>query len=179
MHFYRQTPGTYLHHTCTVSMVGLPDPLLLIFPSICTGTLVPALHTGRSLLAKSTKVHLKKKSGARKTRWLSLSNGNQISYRFPSSFRLRCFLAFMDELFKILVFWGLTGVRFLFYLNFITKYWNVYLQKNNTSQHPLPHLRPDLKSCENFCLEQTFTFIKNSSKHISSSRFCQGHSIAA
>jgi hypothetical protein len=31
--------GTYLHHT--VSMVRLPDPDLLIFPSTCTGTLVP------------------------------------------------------------------------------------------------------------------------------------------
>jgi hypothetical protein len=39
VHFCMQTPGTYLHHT--VSMVGLPDPALLIFPSTCTGNLVP------------------------------------------------------------------------------------------------------------------------------------------
>ena len=34
VNFCMQTPGTYLHHT--VSMVGLPDPVLLIFPSTCT-----------------------------------------------------------------------------------------------------------------------------------------------
>jgi hypothetical protein len=37
----RQTPGTYLHHT--VSMVRLPDSVLLIFPSTGTDTLVPVL----------------------------------------------------------------------------------------------------------------------------------------
>jgi hypothetical protein len=36
VHFYRQTPGTYLHHT--VSTVRLPDPDLLIFLSTCTST---------------------------------------------------------------------------------------------------------------------------------------------
>jgi hypothetical protein len=39
VHFYRQNPGTYLHHT--VSMVGLPDSVLLIFPGTCTA--VPVL----------------------------------------------------------------------------------------------------------------------------------------
>ena len=34
VNFCMQTPGTYLHHT--VSMVGLPDPVLLIFPTTCT-----------------------------------------------------------------------------------------------------------------------------------------------
>jgi hypothetical protein len=39
VNFYGRSPGTDLHHT--VSMVRLPDPDLLIFPSTCNDNLVP------------------------------------------------------------------------------------------------------------------------------------------
>jgi hypothetical protein len=46
-------------------------------------------------------------------------------------------------------FWGLAGVRFLFYLNL---YGNMYIftvKKKHTSEHPLPDLRLDLESYKN------------------------------
>jgi hypothetical protein len=43
---------------------------------------------------------------------------------------------------------------------FIWKYMDVHLQKKHTSEHPLPDLRPYLKSQVNFGLEQTFKVFK-------------------
>ena len=48
VNFCMQTPGSYLHHT--VPMVGLPDPDLSIFPSTCTGTLVPGSFQKKIIL---------------------------------------------------------------------------------------------------------------------------------
>ena len=66
--------------------------------------------------------------------------------------------------YRILPFWGLAEVRFLFYL------------KKHTSEHPLPDLRPDLEYSANLGLEQTFNIFKNIQKHISSSGVCKGNS---
>jgi hypothetical protein len=83
-----------------------------------------ARATCRSLLAKA---HLKKNLESKKL------DGYRWGIKFPIAVFLR------GELFKILTFWGLAGVRFLFYLNFIWKYLHVHLQKKHTSEHPLLH----------------------------------------
>jgi hypothetical protein len=72
-------------------------------------------------------------------------------------------------------FWGLAGVRFLFYLNL---YENIHMFtfKKNTLEHPLPDLRPDLESQANFGLEQTFEIFKILQKYIPASGVVQGHS---
>jgi hypothetical protein len=74
-------------------------------------------------------------------------------------------------------FWGLAGVRFLFYLNL---YGNIYMftfKKKHTSEHVLPDLRPDLEFQLNFGLEQTFKIFKTLQKHIPASGVCQSYSM--
>ena len=60
--------------------------------------------------------------------------------------------------------------------NFILEISTCSPSKKHTSEHPLPDLRPDLKSCSNYGLEQTFKIFKNLQKHISTSGVDQGHS---
>jgi hypothetical protein len=52
------------------------------------------------------------------------------------------------------------------------------LKKKNTSEHPLPDLRPDLESWASFSLEKIFKVLneKSSKKHIPASGVDQGHS---
>ena len=83
---------------------------------------------------------------------------------------------FRGELFKILTFWGVAGVRFLFLSEFFIKISECSPSKKNTSEHPLPDLRPVSESWANFGLEQTFKIFKFFQKHISSSGVGQGHS---
>jgi hypothetical protein len=78
--------------------------------------------------------------------------------------------------YRILPFWGLAEVRFLFYLNFIYKYLHVHHRKKHTSEHPLPDLRLYVEYSANLGLEQTFNIFKNIQKHISSSGVGKGNS---
>jgi hypothetical protein len=64
-------------------------------------------------------------------------------------------VVFRGELFKILTFWGLTGVRFLFLSYFL--YENIEMftfeEKKTHFRTPLPDLRPDSETWMNFGLE--------------------------
>jgi hypothetical protein len=73
-------------------------------------------------------------------------------------------------------FWGLAGVRFLFYLNL---YGNIYMftfKKNILRNVPCQIRDRILESLANFCLEQTFRIFKNLQKHIPARGVNQGYS---
>ena len=137
-----QANSKYLPPLITVSVVRLSDPVLLIFPSTGIDTLVPVLPVEfcwqKFTWRKNPEV--KKLDGYR---YLGTRVGNQISYIYVSIpvefFSMSVFfLFFRGQLFKILTFWGLAGVRFLFLSEFYIIYRNVhlFLKKKNTSEHP-------------------------------------------
>jgi hypothetical protein len=111
--------------------------------TVCTHTALVSQHSTLDLVSTvasikfasssfSAKKYLKKKSGGRKTRWCFI--GHQIPYRTPSSFFLIAVFfrgallransrylpppySFYGGGYRYRHFWGLAGVRFLFYLN--------------------------------------------------------------
>ena len=126
VHFYRRTPGTYLHHT--VSVVGLPDHVLLIFPITCTDTLVPVLPVEVCW----------QKFTWRKIRRSKNSTVIDRASNFPSIpvefFSIAVF--FRGGLSKILTFWGLVGVRFLFLCEFFYGNIEMFTSKKNFGTPP-------------------------------------------
>ena len=122
VNFCGQNPGTYLHHT--VSVVRLPDTVILIFPSTCNDTLEHMLPEEVYWQKFNwRKIRRSKNSTVidRESNFLSIL----VEFYSIAEF-------FRGELFKIQTFWCLAGVRFLFYLNFIWKYLHVQLQKKHT-----------------------------------------------
>jgi hypothetical protein len=120
-------------------------------------------------------VHLKKNPEAEKL------DGNRWGINFPIDYRRVFFLIAVFSGCTVTVklqvststlqflWWGLPIQAFLapgwgevlILSQFIWKYPHVHLQKNHTSEHPLPDLKPDLGFLSNFGLEQTFKIFKN------------------
>jgi hypothetical protein len=166
---------------CTHAAVDL---LVCCILSTCTVSLTK--FASRSV---PVKVHLKKKSGGRKTRRCYIEN--QIPYRTPSSFWLRFFFGEHfywqtpgTDLHHTVSMVGVTdpGISGAWlgwgsYLSeFISEYIDVHLQKKHTSEHPCQIWDWFWNSKSNFGLERTFKIFKNLQKQITASGVCQGHS---